>query len=179
MMITPPEIDDLVIKFAESIVENPEIMRIRLVDGPQSKSCGANVRDAIDQCGGQSIKGWRVWLLPHVMLQAEAHTVWQAPNGVLADVTPTGDGDQESVFFPDPTMEASPGDDFIHSPRKNICGLPLVDEYIQVARAANEWTDKQIHGQIILPDIPEQARVQELNKNINALSASLEAEAEP
>jgi hypothetical protein len=176
MMITPPEIDDLVIKFAESIVANPEIMRIRLVDGLQSKSCGANVRDAIKQCGGQSIKGWRVWLLPHVMLQAEAHAVWQAPNGVIADVTPTGDGDQESVFFSDPTMEASPGDDFIHSPRKNICGLPLVDEYIQVARVANEWTDKQNHGNIILPNIAEQARVQELNKKINALSASLQTE---
>jgi hypothetical protein len=103
------------------------------------------------------------------MLQAEAHSVWEAPNGVIADVTPTGDGDSESLFFEDPSMTESPGDDFIHSPRKNICGDPLVDEYIEVIREANEWQDKQLHGILALPDFPDQARADYLHRRLLAL----------
>ena len=166
MMITPPEIDDQLIAFAQTIVEAPVIQRIRLTPGPQSKSCSANVREAIDQHGGFLIKGWRIWLLPGKLLQAEAHSVWGAPNGVVADVTPTGDGDREALFFEDPAMTESPGDDFIHSHRMNICGHPLVDEYIEVVREANAWTDKQLHGILTLRDIPEQARAEELNRQL-------------
>ena len=165
-MITPPEIDDQLIAFAKTVVETPIIQRIRLAPGSQSTSCSANVRDAINQYGGSLIKGWRIWLLPGKLLQAEAHSVWGAPNCVVADVTPTGDGDPESLFFEDSAMTESPGDDFIHSHYKNICGHPLVDEYIRVVQEANVWTDKQLHGILALPDIPEQAHAEELNRQL-------------
>lgn len=168
-MITPPEVDDAILEFASSIVESPELVYIRLAPGAASTACSENVRQAISQYGGHSMKGWRIWLLPGKLLQAEAHSVWAAPNGVLADVTPTGDGDAQSLFFADPNMTESPGDDFIHSPRKNISGHPLVDEYIAVVRVANEWSDKQSHGILVLSDIPEQARAIELNRQLLAL----------
>lgn len=169
MMITPPEITEEIIDFAESIVESPRLVRIRLAPGDASTDCSENVRRAITQYGGRLIKGWRIWLLPGKMLQAEAHSVWEAPNGVIADVTPTGDGDSESLFFEDPSMTESPGDDFIHSPRKNICGDPLVDDYIEVIREANEWQDKQLHGILALPDFPDQARADDLHRRLLAL----------
>ncbi len=177
-MITPPELSDDIIDFAGSIIESPRLVRIRLAPGDASTDCSENVRRAITQYGGRLVKGWRIWLLPGKLLQAEAHSIWEAPNGVLADVTPTGDGDTESLFFEDVDMQESPGDDFIHSPRKNLCGHPLVDEYIEVVRAANEWTDKQLHGALILPDIPEQARAEELNRQLLALEIAQHTEAE-
>jgi len=176
MMITPPEIDEAILEFASSIVDLPELVYIRLATGAASTDCSENVRQAISQSGGHMVKGWRIWLLPGKLLQAEAHSVWATPNKVLADVTPTGDGDTESLFFTDPNMTESPGDDFIHSPRKNICRHPVVDEYIDVVRVANEWSDKQSHGILVLPDIPEQARAIELNRQLLALRIEEEAQ---
>ena len=177
MMIAPPETDNGIIEFARSIIDSPVLVRIRLAPGEPSFNCSQNVRRAIKQCGGRLVKGWRIWLLPGKLLQAEAHSVWEAPNGVVADVTPTGDGDTESLFFEDPNMQESPGDDFIYSPQKNICGHPLVDEYIRVVRAANEWADKQLHGILALPNIPEQTRAVELNLQLLALKIAPDNEA--
>lgn len=174
-MITPPVVDAELVKFAETIVASPKMVRIRLAPGPLSTSCSANVRNAISECGGLLLKGWRIWLLPGKLLQAEAHSVWEAPNGVIADVTPTGEGDSETVFFEDPNMAESPGDDFIHSRRKNVCGHPIVDEYIKLIRDANEWWDKQIHGVLALPDFPDQDLVEELERKLYALKIDPEA----
>lgn len=58
-----------------------------LVDMPPDE-CFHVVKQHIAINGGRQVFGWSIWEWPGVFLEAEFHSVWETPEGILIDVTP-------------------------------------------------------------------------------------------
>jgi hypothetical protein len=76
--------------------------------------CFSNVAHMVSDKGGVLRNGWLIWLARGLWLNAEFHSVWQAPDGGLLDVTPKPDGERNIMFMPDPTY--GPDFDFYRRP---------------------------------------------------------------
>jgi hypothetical protein len=101
--ITPP-----ILAFCESITPELEPLFLNvppLTSGNQHMLSEAhfNVREHTKREGCGSIQyGWVIWEQPNVLLEAEFHSVWKAPNGELIDITPQMDGEKQVLFLADP-----------------------------------------------------------------------------
>lgn len=71
--------------------------------GKPLMECFSIVDDYIALHGGTAVVGWAIWEVPGVYIEAEFHTVWQAPDGVLHDLTPRPKAFESILFLPDPT----------------------------------------------------------------------------
>jgi hypothetical protein len=69
--------------------------------------CSDGVLEKVKNDGGGIVFGWTIWEWPRVLLTAEFHAVWSAPNGELADITPKPHGETDIVFVPDRTYSQS------------------------------------------------------------------------
>ncbi|MEP9358212.1 hypothetical protein [Sphingomonas sp. KR3-1] len=70
--------------------------------------CYWNVRDQVRAQGGTCRFGWMLVEIPGVMLFGWHHAVWQAPSGLLTDISPhpvTGWGVGSTSFAPDPVQD--------------------------------------------------------------------------
>lgn len=96
------------------------------------KGCFPAVLEQMRQHGGAMVSGWQLWE-SSVILEAEYHAVWQAPDGVLHDITPKELPIERILFLPDPARPYNGASrDNI---RLNISGNPLVDAEIAIAEA--------------------------------------------
>jgi hypothetical protein len=70
--------------------------------------CVVNVARAVEEGGGEAVNGWNlIETLPGVLMEAEFHSLWRAPDGSLHDVTPKELPmlDQHTVFLADPSLK--------------------------------------------------------------------------
>jgi hypothetical protein len=70
--------------------------------------CYWNVRDQVRAQGGDCRFGWMLVEIPGVMLFGWHHAVWQAPSGMLTDISPhpvTGWGVGSTAFALDPEQD--------------------------------------------------------------------------
>lgn len=63
--------------------------------------CDINVVTHVGKFGGKAVKGWNIWEVKGVQLDAEAHVVWQSPHGELVDITTKSGGEKQILFVPD------------------------------------------------------------------------------
>ena len=129
-------------------------------------ACGQNVARAIETHGGRALNGWRVWWIPDILIEAQAHVVWESEDGIILDVTPNSDSETECVFIPDPRMTEQPGVDFIPSRFKNLLGEPFVDRYIKCAEVIANWKDRIFTSGVNIPPPPEVMDLQSLIKRL-------------
>jgi hypothetical protein len=68
--------------------------------------CVVNVARAVEEGGGEAANGWNlIESFPDVLMEAEFHSLWRAPDGSLHDVTPKEPIlEQRTVFLPDPSL---------------------------------------------------------------------------
>ena len=132
MLIVPESITVDLTTFAASISANvqPSIIPIQPAPGATLLSCWENVSAVCESNGGHSVKGWRLWWIPHILIEAQAHVVWKPPTGSLIDVSPNDDNEYLCCFVPDPLMKERPGLDFVPSRFANLCGESFVNDYI-------------------------------------------------
>lgn len=52
--------------------------------------------------GGGIQHGWALWEWPGILVEAEFHAVWVAPDGTLVDISQRQEPLPEILFFPDP-----------------------------------------------------------------------------
>ena len=65
--------------------------------------CFANVERYAEGHGGRRLLGWRLLRWANIMVECEAHAIWESPDGELLDVTPYTQS--ESLFLNDPSMK--------------------------------------------------------------------------
>ncbi|WFS63568.1 hypothetical protein LF599_05225 [Pseudodesulfovibrio thermohalotolerans] len=53
----------------------------------------------IEQNGGSTIYGWKIWIMPKIFIEAEFHAIWQSETGDYVDITPNRDGENEIYFY--------------------------------------------------------------------------------
>lgn len=141
---------------------NPQYVNIIPSPDARIQDCGNNVEEAVQRLGGRTVKGWRIWWIPGVLFEAQAHVIWERPDGELQDVTPTLDGEVQSLFVEDDSISELPGRDSIPSKYFNIVGHPVVDDFIAAAQEHSRLLDRGKVAELILPCEEVTARKREL-----------------
>ena len=156
MFVVPEQIYERIEAFAIRIA-NSSAMRIDVAPSPDAEplNCSENVARATKSNGGEVLKGWRVWWIPNVLIEAQAHVVWQRSDGTVVDVTPNEDGETECVFIPDRSMSANPGVDYVPSVYENLTDENVVDRYIECARVVSDHQDREYTCRIQMTPPPE------------------------
>jgi hypothetical protein len=100
---TPKKIAENVYRLREilRIHSTPVFVPVRPQPGCRVGSCFHNVGDYIAARGGSVQHGWLVWECPGRLIEAEFHAMWVSPAGVLEDITPKPDGEEQVLFIPD------------------------------------------------------------------------------
>lgn len=113
--------------------------------------CFPTVQEKIRRDGGEMILGWQIWK-GNFLIEAEFHAVWKAPDGSLSDITPKNIPIEKILFLPDKNAKYTGNQ--VDNIRLNITDNPLVDDFIEVAKAIFRVTNKgelaKQHGEITL-----------------------------
>jgi hypothetical protein len=130
---TPHKITPSVLQFCSSIIQNQTPFYVPIDALPHYKlnECFNILPQHIISYGGKQIFGWSIWEWPRVMIEAEFHTVWQADNGRIIDVTPKEVGFTQILFLPDPRRKYEGCQ--VNNIRKALTGDKRIRRYIQVA----------------------------------------------
>ena len=63
----------------------------------QPKQCYSNVREKVASDGGRRVDAWEIVELEGTFLQFRAHVLWQRPDDVIIDITPSEFGFDQST----------------------------------------------------------------------------------
>jgi hypothetical protein len=130
---TPPAVDKHITRLIARVAAGaqPVYLDVRPEAGAVPGECFANVAAKVAASGGSIVYGWQLWEWPHVLVEAEFHAVWRAPDGLLHEITPKHDGDERILFVPDPrrTYGGTPLDNVRMAVRDDL----LVHHFIAVA----------------------------------------------
>jgi hypothetical protein len=75
--------------------------------------------------------GWQIWKTKN-LIEAEAHAVWENPDGDIFDLTPKENGTTRILFVEDENLIYNGRQ--IDNVRLNISNNPLVDDLIKVGK---------------------------------------------
>lgn len=130
---TPPQIDKHVARLAAKVApgQQPVYLDVIPAAGAIPAECFANVVARVQSDGGGVVYGWQLWEWPHVLVEAEFHAVWRAPDGTLHEITPKHDGDERILFVPD--TKRTYGGTPIDNVRVAVRDDQLVHDFISVA----------------------------------------------
>lgn len=126
--MVPVTVDEEILDFCQHIVADavPILVPIRPWNKAIPRECFDNVERYVSEYGGYRVLGWRPMRWANIMLEAEAHAIWQSPTGELVDITPFEQS--ESLFVPDCNMVHA---GYIHANiRHPMTDSPLIAELI-------------------------------------------------
>lgn len=129
--IAPTILDPDLLKLCAAVApaSTPLLVPVIPFEGAVPGECFANVNAYIAQHGGQRKLGWRLMRWANIMVECEAHAVWESSTGVLLDVTPYSQA--QSLFLPDPSLTYNGYT--IPNHRMALTDSPLVKELIELS----------------------------------------------
>lgn len=132
----------------------------------EPENCTDNVSAVVERDGGRAIDGWRIMeSLPRVLLEAEFHVIWIAPDDRALDVTPSP-VPGATLFLPDPAVRYQGRQ--IDNHRIALRSDPLIDQFITAAEAYYEVTNRgalaDVHSDIAVT--PAMARIIERRESL-------------
>ena len=129
---TPAKVTDKIIELCSKIVwgKVPVYVPVETVKWTRKQECFSNVQRMVQEWGGQQINGWAIWQWANILVEAEAHSVWQSPEGALIDITPHDNGERQILFLRDDSMVYS--GQSIGNVRIAITGSPLAAELVDL-----------------------------------------------
>lgn len=103
---TPARISDKIMELCGQVVPGIEPVYVPTAAQPWClpNECFPNVERMVKEQGGRQVNGWTVWQWANILVEAEAHAVWENPEGKLIDITPHDNGEAEILFLRDETM---------------------------------------------------------------------------
>ena len=127
---TPVRVTDKIMELCSGIVPDvhPEYVPVVAQEWSLPNECFPNVERMVQEQAGQQINGWAIWQWANVLVEAEAHSVWQSPEGELIDITPHINGENEILFLRDDDMVYK--GNTIASIRLALTSSQLVAEFI-------------------------------------------------
>lgn len=155
METTPERITDEIMKLCEKINENqPIYIPVRPEEDALMNECFENVRITVEKKGGKCVNGWCIWKMANILIEAEAHSIWQNENGELIDVTPHDGNESKILFLPDSELVFN--DENIGNIRMPLTDSKLVKEYIDLHEEMFSILQKyKPHEKINLLDLPK------------------------
>lgn len=103
---TPAKVTDKIMELCSRAVPGvePAYVPVEAQEWSLPNECFPNVRQMVQERGGQQTNGWAIWQWANVLVEAEAHSVWRSPEGELVDIAPHKNGETEILFLADPDM---------------------------------------------------------------------------
>lgn len=103
---TPARITDKILELCNQVVpgREPEYVPVEVQSGSLPNECFPNVERMVSEYGGRQVNGRSIWQWANILVEAEAHAVWENPEGKLIDITPHDNGEAEILFLRDETM---------------------------------------------------------------------------
>lgn len=134
---TPDSMSEKLCELCESISHGSTPVMVPVRPGRNSipRECFANVDAYINAHGGHRLLGWRLLQWANILVEGEAHAVWESEDGILLDVTPYDE--PEILFLPDPTLTFNGYR--IMNRRLALTGSPLVAELIALHNQFDEF----------------------------------------
>lgn len=129
---TPAKVTDKIMELCSRAVPGaaPVYVPVEAAGWCQLHECFPNVQRMVREQGGRQVNGWAIWQWANMMVEAEAHSIWENPDGELIDITPHDNGEKEILFLHDGGMEYS--GESVGNIRLAITGSPLVAELIEL-----------------------------------------------
>lgn len=129
---TPARVTDKIMELCSRAVPGlmPEYVFVEPAGWCRPRECFPNVGRMVREHGGRQVNGWAVWQWANIMVEAEAHAVWETPEGKLVDITPHDNAERRILFLRDGSMAYSGSP--IGSIRQALTGSPLVAELIRL-----------------------------------------------
>lgn len=128
---TPSRITEKIIELCGQVVPGIEPIYVPVIvkSWCLPSECFPNVERMVKEQGGRQIYGWAVWQWANILVETEAHSVWENPKGELIDITPHY-GEGTILFLADPGMVYD--NNTIPNIRSALTSSPLVAEYIRL-----------------------------------------------
>ncbi len=135
---TPAKVTDKIMELCNGIVPDmkPEYVSVEVQEWSLPSECFPNVWQMVQEQGGQQVNGWAIWQWANMLVEAEAHSVWQSPEGELIDITQHANGENEILFLRDDNMVYTGQQ--IGNVRLAITDSPLVAELIDLSKKTEE-----------------------------------------
>lgn len=129
---TPIRVTDKIMELCSRILSDvePEYVSVAAQEWSLLNECFPNVERMVRERGGQQVNGWAIWQWANILVEAEAHSVWQNPEGALIDITPHDNGERQILFLRDDSMVYS--GQSIGNVRLAITGSPLAAELVDL-----------------------------------------------
>lgn len=129
---TPTRITDKIMELCRGIVPDiePIYVSVEVAEWSLMNECFPNVQRMVREQGGQQVNGWAIWQCANIFAEAEAHSVWQSPEGELIDITPHVNGESQVLFLRDDTLVYS--GQSIGNVRLALTGSPLAAELVDL-----------------------------------------------
>lgn len=153
-MRPPKLIKPYVISFARQILRADAVDLFYVprqpISGAALNDCFATVAAHVAGKGGAAVLGWALWERPNVYIEAELHTVWQAPGGEYVDISPRPVQIPRTLFLRDParTYRGVQVDNI----RKPLCTDKDVKRFLELAAVRysllNEGELRNYHGAV-------------------------------
>jgi hypothetical protein len=103
MLTTPSRVTSDIRRLCRRIgnVEQPEFVRVASRSDSMMDDCFMDVRNQIEEFGGDVQHGWTIWTWPGIFAEGEFHAVWRSPEGELVDVSRKKHGEPAIMFAAD------------------------------------------------------------------------------
>lgn len=170
---TPAKVTDKIMGLCEGIVADmkPVYLPVSAPEWSLPGECFPNVQRIVREQGGKQVNGWAIWQWANILVEAEAHSVWENPEGQLIDITPHDNGESEILFLCDDNMVYSM--EQIGSIRLALTESPLAAELIELSEKKEKIMSEYKPGtKILLTELqkklaPLESRKQELIMQLN------------
>lgn len=135
---TPKYITSEIIEMCTNLTpyNAPAYVLVKPIQGALSNDCFNNVSKMVKSYGGKAVNGWVIWQWANVMLDAEAHCIWQSPENDVIDITPHNYGEDTILFLADENVVYR--GNIISSQRLALTKSPTVAELIKLQNAKDE-----------------------------------------
>lgn len=147
---TPPEITEPILRLCNLIVPEaqPFYVEVNPMPGAEPSDCFPNVERCVEKFGGKRILGRAIWQYANILVEAEAHAIWEQADGQLVDITPHVYGERKILFLRDQSMVY----DGMRKPniRLALTDSPLVKEQIELCNEKDHILSESV-GPVRLP----------------------------
>lgn len=135
---TPTRITDKIMELCSGIIPKavPEYVSVEVQEWSRPMECFPNVEQMVREQNGKQVNGWAIWQWANILVEAEAHSVWENSEGQLIDITPHDNGESEILFLRDDNMVYSM--EQIGSIRLALTESPLAAELIELSEKTEE-----------------------------------------
>lgn len=148
---TPISITPDIIELCNSII--PEQVPYYVEVSPTSWSiiseCFHNVDKMVRLHGGKKIMGRAIWQWANIMIEAEAHAIWESPDGNQIDITPNSYHENKILFLCDANLTYKGIS--IRNIRKALTQSPLVQELIEICTQFEDLTCSTTEKEVGIP----------------------------